>query len=282
MERFKTFFSCKSQLKVGVPQGSILGPLLFIVYINDLPKVIHPMTCILYADDTNILIMGDTIDAVQVNLQNTITKLTEWLRINKLILNIEKTSLLNFHFPGKTSHSPVTMINSKTIGSVSSNKFLGVHISDDLTWNTHVEMVNKRLSSICFSIFRLRNCVTKDALLSVYFSKFQSLLSYGIMFWGSCSRAESTFRLQKKVLRTIFGQPPRASCKPLFKRYGILTMPCLFIFKCINYVIQNKEKYKINGSVHNYSTRQVNDIHTVVQHSSLFRNSVYQVHQFIQ
>ena len=271
----REFRSTSLPISRGVPQGSILGPILFSVYINDMVDYLKPAQCVLYADDVNIMITGNTEEELHVNTETTTKKLLTWINYNKLVLNTRKTTAIKFHFPGqKVLHTKLS-VDLNEISYSQTIKLLGVSLNENLSWNDHVEKLNNKLSSLCFAFYRLQGCVTRETLISLYHAKIQSILQYGVILWGNSSLCKSTFRIQKKVLRIIFKLPRNTSCREVFKNWNILTLPSLYIFKSIIFMIHNKSKFKTNSTVHKYCTRQINNIHIEQQNFAHFHNSVY-------
>jgi hypothetical protein len=177
----------------GVPQGSILGTLLFIIYVNDLPKILGAKGVpILFADDASVLISH----ANPAKLKNTINKvyglLDDWFKKNSMSLNTIKTNCINFTAKNKVHRDIGTIITS-----TNHTKFLGLTIEYAITWKRHIEEVVKKLSIACYTIRNIKPVMSMKTLISIYHSYFHSVMSYGLMFWGNSSHAERVFMLQK-------------------------------------------------------------------------------------
>jgi hypothetical protein len=131
--------SNKRIIKCGVPQGSILGPLLFITYINDIVNVTNLASLILYADDTNMFLTNSDIDELARNANTELAKLSKWFTANRLSFNIKKTNFILFRTKNKKiSFIPEIKVDNVAVTQVSCTKFLGVLINDTLTWNDHI------------------------------------------------------------------------------------------------------------------------------------------------
>lgn len=192
VESGKTY---KSQLKDnewGIAQGSILGPILFIIYLNDLSTAIQSINqnIICYADDTSLLV-GDQISQHVISKGKTLfSKVNEWFTSNKLILNKDKTEILLFRTKQNKSPIPTQINMNNNIIQVNSNvKFLGIHINEFLDWSGHVDHLQRKLSSTCYAIRIVSKYLNKEALRIMYFSNMESLMRYGIIFWGRHSAA---------------------------------------------------------------------------------------------
>lgn len=240
-------FSNFDNVNFGVPQGSILGPLLFILYINDLPNVITSdcNKCYLYADDICLSVSAKSNSDLN-NLFRT-NLLTDWCNANKLSINLAKTQNLDISYG---SHN----------GDIV--KFLGIVIQNNLGWQSHVNYISSKVAKGIFIIRKLQHTVSKEILISIYYGYIHSLLGYGTIFWGNSSPASSLFVSQKRAVRLICKVAPRTHCKPLFIRLNIMTVPCLFIFQCLIYVKNNISNFSQNSDVHNYNTRKCDHLRT--------------------
>ena len=231
--------SAQLPMSQGVVQGSVLGAILFVIYVNDLAPNIESGV-VLYADDTTIFDVADNLDDLKTISDLSFNQAQDWFRANSLKLNVGKTQKLRFNTkPNEKSHI----------------KLLGVYIDNSLSWEYQVTMLCKKLNTITFQIRKILQIIDVSTAKILYFSNFQSVISYSILLWGSSSVASRVFISQKRVIRVLFKIPPRTSCKPLFIRERILTIPCLYIYKCLIYVKENIRQFQRMEEIHSYDTR---------------------------
>ena len=228
----------------GVPQGSILGPLLFIIYINDLQNVLE-VPPILYADDTTIISSNKSLTTLQSNIQEELLTAKSWFNQNQLRLNESKTENIIFGLSSKY----VSLDNTKYV------KLLGMCLDCNLSWNVHIDSVIKKLAMSVFIIRRLRYSVSRDYLKLAYFAFFHSFVTYGILFWGSSPRRNEVFLWQKRAIRLLSGLSFRDSCRGYFKQNNILTLPCLFVFHSILFIKSHIRDFIKGSMLHSHETR---------------------------
>ena len=133
-----------------MPQGSILGPLLFLLYINDLPAYLHPAQTLLFADDTTVLVKGINKDDIENNIKKAITRLEDWLVKNKLQVNTKKTVYIKFTTKQQNEPNETIELFKNKLSAVSESKFLGIIIHENLKWNSHIQCTNNKLNTSCF------------------------------------------------------------------------------------------------------------------------------------
>jgi mannose/fructose/N-acetylgalactosamine-specific phosphotransferase system component IID len=228
--QLKTFSLIGGTLKHGVPQGSILGPLLFIIYINDLLQKINSiLKPILFADDTSVIICNRNLGDFCTVANVVLTRVIEWFTANKLVLNLDKTNMKFI-----TNNSPHCALRIdyrvKYKEETINIKFLGLQIDNHLTWKNHIDKMVPKLSGACYAVGSMYHISNINTLKSVYFTHFYSITKYGIIFWGNSSNSKKIFTLQKKIITIMVGAQPRTPCRSLFKKSEILPIPCQYIF----------------------------------------------------
>ena len=197
--QLKGIFSNQRKITCGIPQGSILGPLLFIIYINDLPNCLKHTTPRMFADDTSLTAVGETLDEVERRANEDLVNVHRWLSANKLSLNIAKTEyvLIGSHYKiNNTAVQPEVKINSKPVKRVKHAKVLGVQIDENLNWKKHIEFIASKISSGIGAIRKLKEFVDRNTLVLVYNALIQPHFDYCCEVWDTIGKVQAE-RLQK-------------------------------------------------------------------------------------
>jgi hypothetical protein len=259
-----------------VPQGLVLGPLLFVIYINDLPHKIHYIAKpVIYADDTNISVNDTDMTELQTKINDSVHHIYEWFSVTGLTLNFDKTDIIKFSSKkSKEIHNHFSYHNS-IIKESDNIKFLGLESSKFLSWKKPVDKLLPKLSSACSVIRTMSSYSNISTLKMIYFANFHSLLEYSIVFWGNSTGSEKVFRLQKRIIRLMTGSNARTSCRPLFPKLGIMTLSSQYIFSLMRFLSHNLELYTFNSAIHNYNTRNRIQLHKPSAALTVYQKGLY-------
>ena len=169
----------------GVPQGSVLGPLFFLMYINDFINASTKFKFLMYADDTTLLISDKNLHSLYRNLMSELQKVKFWVQANKLKMNISKTNLILFQNRSiKNSILPV-FLDEEIIKQVSHAKFLGVIIDENLNWKTHIDKICLKISKLNGILYKIRHNLTSESMISIYYTLCYPHLIYCVPIWAS-------------------------------------------------------------------------------------------------
>jgi len=237
--------STATEIKFGVPQGSVLGPFLFLVMINDLPSNVS-CDSVMFADDATFFFSNHVVELLKTEKELVLEEAAKWYSVNKFVLNVDKTQCITF-----SSNRAVREASEgeKTV------KLLGIYLDDSLSWDKHISHVCKKLARLIFLFRRLRDCLPSHYIKVCYFALVQSTLLYGLIFWGNGTRINEVLILQKRLVRVLCGVPESAHCKPLFVQEGILTVISLFILECLMHAKRNHRHLALVSDVHGHNTR---------------------------
>lgn len=251
--------SITCDIKQGVPQGSILGPLLFLVFANDLIHFLNNnfprIHTICYADDTNILIVEDDLDTLKTIAEDAYQKVIMWSEKNFLQLNKSKTNSILFRMRGQLNEFCLFENNDFQVTSTDSAKMLGIVLDYKLDWFSHLDALCIKLRRSCYALnYMAKHCSSK-ILLTLYYANFHSHLRYGILNWGTSTQVKRVFIIQKYAIRIIAGLEYRQSCRAAFQNLKILTVVGTYILEVCTYVYKNFTTFSSNQQDHGHYTR---------------------------
>ena len=244
--QYVLFNKTKSDLAIittGIPQGSILGPLLFSIYVNDIINSSDKLQYLLYADDTTLYFNREHFTPHNANLEinNELSKVMNWLKLNKLSLNVQKTKYMTFHKSQKNVTPLNLSIDDIPIDSVDEFNYLGIILHERLTWKNHINMVTNKIAKVSGILNRLKHIFPQNVLLSLYHTLIISQINYGMLLWGSDIR--SVEKYQKKAIRNITNSHILAHTEPLLKDLGLLKVGDIFKLRLLKfyYKLMNNE-----------------------------------------
>jgi hypothetical protein len=183
--------------------------------------------------------------------------LITWFQANLLSLNLSKTHYIKFSTKNVADQAPFINTDNGIKGITSScfTKFLGINITNTLSWKEHIDQLLLKLNAACYAIRTLQPYVTHETLQMVYHAYFHSIMQFGIIFWGNSSYTKSVFCVQKRVLRIIAGTGYRNSCRQLFKTLKILPLQSQYIYSLLCFVVNNFDSFRFITEIHNRNTR---------------------------
>jgi hypothetical protein len=253
-------------VNIGVPQGSVLGPILFLIYVNDISKSIGELGLRLFADDTNVFISGKSIDDIVAQSEAKLKELNLWFQANQLTLNVDKTMFTLFtNKKNKTCKAP--KLNNIEIQRVPAVKYLGVYLDESLSWRHHIDYVSKKISRLTGAMYHLSKFLPYDSICDIYYAYVFPYIKYGIEVYGTaCKTILSTIQIQQNKLLKILAKRHYAdSSTALHHELGLLTCQkvhelytLLFVFKQRNNILPEifNEYYKLNSEIICRTTRQ--------------------------
>ena len=301
--------SDKLTISYGVPQGSVLGPLLFLLYINDIINCSRDCKFVLFADDTNIFVQGSTAEEAYSKANAVLKSVSLYMYHSKLHINMSKCCYIHFKpkFTRRNINLPQNFdiesklelkINNKCIKHVLYTKFLGVIIDENLNWNAHIQELKRKLNYSISILYRIKNCVPSFLHKDLYYTLFESHLSYCISVWGNLplSKANDLLIIQKKCTRILFGDTEtyknkfktcarsrpkdnqvlgnefyqKENTKPFFKANNILAFQNLYTYHCFMEVFKIL-KFRAPTSLYSlYSVSPKNDMSLLPTHNDKF------------
>lgn len=266
-------------IKHGVPQGSILGPLLFLCYVQGIPSILNTINgvrnkLVLYADDSNLLVSSKNYDDLETACRNHLDCLQKFFIANNLFLNVNKTNFMIFSTKQNKNMPEVTIsIGQNDIEQINHTTFLGIEVDCHLSWDNHVEKILTKICSGLYILKRMSFLCNLKTLKSIYFAHIHSHVAYGLSIFGGTSKTnlDKILILQKKAIRIMLNVKSLDSVKASFSKLGILTVYDQYILDCAMTVRDQLHTLDLRGSFHTYNTRSKKLI-DIPSHSLNFYN----------
>jgi hypothetical protein len=241
--------SDKRPIFTGVPQGSILGPLLFLIYVNDIHNASKNASLKLFADDTNICIAKDNLSDLFSTSNIVCNEISKWFVCNRLSVNSSKSAYMLF-YPSKYDDEYIVdqnlelLFDGQKLSRMNCVKFLGLLIDDKLTFRNHINHVTGKINSANSMLYKRRDLIPLSCRRNLYFALINSHIQYGVELYGNASitALKPLNTAVNKVLRTLQNQNRYCDVKQLYLNYNVLPINLLFkisvakmIFKSLNY-----------------------------------------------
>lgn len=283
---FKTYLTQRRQLvslsdvqsdfkpvTCGVPQGSILGPLLFLLFINDLPLYIKDINVELYADDTTLFDIQNSLTDIEWNLQEALNKMNIWCKCNGMVINIDKTKLMLITTSQKRQRMASEDLNLKykneSLGTVSDEKVLGVFVDHNLSWSEHVKYLSKKINSRIWLLSRIKNFLSLSHRVQFYKSYIQPHIDFCNIIWGNTSEGNKNriFRLQKRACRVILDYNVECISEAMHT-LGIMSIYDRIFFRKAKLMFKVYNRIAPAYIAENFEVRQVNENVPVLRSST--------------
>ena len=213
-------------MNIGVPQGSILGSLLFLVYINDMCNLSPHLAYLLFADDTTVMMKGSSLPDLVVSINAELQTFDQWARVNRLSVNAGKTKAMIFSNRCVPANLMDIVIDGVVVEVVNSLRFLGVHVDDRLCFSAHTASICSKISKSIGIFHKLKDYVPLDCLRNLYFSFIFPFVIYCNLIWGGTFKRyiDPIHLLQKKVIRIMNNAEYLAHTNCLFYKSEILNV----------------------------------------------------------
>ena len=250
--------STQQLLNSSVPQGSIVGPLFFLFFINDLISGTTNCEIQLFADDAIVSSSNLNFNTLSEDVNSDLQIVSRWMLSNRLTLNAEKCN--SIIFSNRNYQFNDILVNSSSVGNVTECKYLGVHLDKNLNFKSHIKYILNKTSKSCGILYKLRHLFPTETCIRFYYALIYPYLSYCILIWGCTYQVhlDPLIKLQKRVVRTIAKVPRDEHTSPLFSRFNLLKLADIYNYSVAVYMFKNKNNFSSNN--HTYGTRNRNQL----------------------
>ena len=250
--------NCNSKTRsitCGVPQGSVLGPLFFLLFINDLPNCCPSGKVRIFADDTNVFFHCNSIEELIELGQTIMNQLHSWFTANKLTLNTDKSSFTIFRTKRKVIHNlpeHIEFLDYK-IKRTTHVKYLGLTINENLTWDNHINEICTKLKSLFHVFYNIRDYLSIDNVKTIYYTLIYSRIKYGITLYGQAgsTKLKRVQTLQNQLLKVLLGKKFRFPTDDLHHELKILKVKDITNLEILTFV-HNYFSNKLPAAFDNY------------------------------
>jgi len=285
MSKYESAFET---VNCGVPQGSVLGPLLFLIsFMYDIQNAVSDAKLKLFADDTNLFLHDSDFMNLFYRANIYMSQLCEWFKVNKLSLNLDKTCYSLFGLNHKNTIAQTLYINGKVILNVESCKYLGILIDSDLKWKGHITYIHNKLVKFVIIFYKIRSKLPPEILRLIYFAFVHSHLSYGIEIYGNttANHLSELLVLNNRLLRILQHKPFKTHTTDLYNTYFTLPLQLMHTYQILvfmhRYVHHRNELpvifstyFEENKLIHHHDTRHKHDFHTHLVHTEFGKRSI--------
>ena len=267
--------SSLENIRAGVPQGSLLGPVLFILFINDIFYVSDILKILLYADDSTIFLSDPDPTILFTQINTELSKLNDWFVSNKLSLNVQKSCWMVFTNKKIDIQTTSVKIDDLPLKFCNETKSLGVIFDQNLSFKSHIQVIISKISKTIGIFYKIRYLVPYNVLLNLYYSLIYPYLIYCLLIWGGTFKTHlyDILLLQKKLVRIITKSNYFAHTDPLFHSTGILKITELYEFHLAVYGFKNRNEFKYPS--HSYETRLRNSAVPSFSRLSVSQRSIF-------